>query len=110
MLVSRAIGTQTEDANSVDFSSATSLTPSERKRKSGDANTCKKCHQKYGSKMDRITDSIWINFGKRSCNYWAHLKYLGFCFQEKEHETQFAEKVQFICKAHLEVPKARKVL
>ena len=57
-----------------------------------------------GVKWIKKTDSLRIKCDKRNCEYWTHVKCIGFFFQNKDKEEEFANTVSFYWSAHIPKP------
>ena len=119
----RSIGSQTltdhTDHTTTDAPSTSTtptrsyVSPSKSKVNSStpeNANTCRKCQVRYGTKMDNQYGSMWINCDRKGCSYWAHLKCLGFVCMD-EDEEKLNKIVKFYCNNHLgNLPRSKNIL
>ena len=77
------------------------LSPTFKKgRISGDQNKCRKCNIIYRSKadihMDPVWDSVWVNCEQCECQYWVHMRCLGFVIHNKNFNI-FEESMKYFC-------------
>ena len=78
---------------------STPSTPSRKKKKAADRNNSAKSQIHYGSKMDDIYGSIWINSSVKNCQYWVHLYCIGISSNDEDQEES-GKLVKYFCKIH----------
>lgn len=72
--------------------------------------SCRKCRLSYGTKMDDAYNSVWVNCNTKKCDYWVHLKCLGFALKDEDNPNPI-EELLFFCPSHQErLPKPKRIL